>query len=39
MYMDGATGHFTIYEKAPVMASMADFWLSALSGTPTIPDF
>ena len=38
MYMDGETGHFTIYEKANVMTSMADFWLSALSGTPRIPD-
>lgn len=39
MYMDGTTGHFTIYDKANVMTSMADFWLSALTGTPRIADF
>ena len=39
MYMDGGTGHFTIYDKPVVMTSMAEFWLSALSGTPVVPDF
>jgi hypothetical protein len=33
-YLDGDQGHFTIYNNASVMRMGADFWLSALDGTP-----